>query len=35
MCFGVAPSELMPGAKNAVDVCLGVRPGEERGADRG
>jgi aminopeptidase len=28
MCFGVAPSELMPGAKNAVDVCLGVRPGE-------
>ena len=29
MSFGVAPSELMPGAKNAVDVCLGVRAGEK------
>lgn len=28
MSFGIAPSELMPGAKNAVDVCLGVRSGE-------
>jgi len=28
MSFGTAPAELMPGAKNAVDVCLGVRPGE-------
>src|SRR5271166_5302000 len=28
MFFGSAPSELMPGAKNAVDVCLGVAPGE-------
>lgn len=28
MSFGNAPSELMPGAKNAVDVCLGVQPGE-------
>ena len=28
MCFGIAPAELMPGAKNAVEVCLGVRPGE-------
>ena len=28
MSFGLAPSELMPGAKNAVDVCLGVRRGE-------
>jgi aminopeptidase len=28
MSFGVAPKELMPGAKNAVDVCLGVRAGE-------
>src|SRR5215475_14076960 len=28
MSFGIAPAELMPGAKNAVDVCLGVRPGE-------
>jgi len=28
MSFGPAPAELMPGAKNAVDVCLGVRPGE-------
>jgi aminopeptidase len=29
MSFGVAPSELMPGAKNAVVVCLGVRAGEK------
>ena len=28
MSFGIAPAELMPGAKNAVDVCLGIRPGE-------
>jgi aminopeptidase len=28
MPFGIAPNELMPGAKNAVDVCLSVRPGE-------
>lgn len=28
MHFGNAPTELMPGAKNAVDVCLGVRSGE-------
>lgn len=28
MHFGNAPTELMPGAKNAVDVCLAVRPGE-------
>lgn len=28
MAFGIAPSELMAGAKNAVNVCLGVRPGE-------
>src|ERR1700749_1017063 len=28
MCFGTAPNELMPGARNAVQVCLGVRPGE-------
>jgi leucyl aminopeptidase (aminopeptidase T) len=28
MLFGIAPSELMPGAKNAVYVCLGVRAGE-------
>ena len=29
MSFGVAPSELMPGAKNAVEVCLAVRAGEK------
>jgi len=29
MCFGIAPSELIPGAKNAVEVCLGVRAGEK------
>src|SRR6516164_4907489 len=29
MFFGIAPSELMPGAKNAVEVCLGVRAGEK------
>jgi len=28
MSFGTASPELMPGAKNAVDVCLGIRPGE-------
>jgi aminopeptidase len=28
MTFGSAHSELMPGAKNAVEVCLGVRTGE-------
>src|ERR1700690_665571 len=28
MGFGIAPSELMAGAKNAVNVCLAVRPGE-------
>jgi aminopeptidase len=28
MHFGMAPNELMPGAKNAVEVCLGVRRGE-------
>ncbi len=29
MSFGVAPNELMAGARNAVDVCLSVRPGEQ------
>jgi aminopeptidase len=29
MSFGNAPSELMAGAKNAVEVCLGVQPGEK------
>ena len=28
MYFGEAPTELMAGAKNAVDVCLGVQKGE-------
>jgi aminopeptidase len=28
MSFGIAPNELMAGARNAVEVCLGVRPGE-------
>ena len=28
MSFGIAPNELMPGAKNAVEVCLGVRANE-------
>jgi aminopeptidase len=28
MSFGPAPAELMPGAKNAVETCLGVRAGE-------
>ncbi|HTP68041.1 MAG TPA: aminopeptidase [Dongiaceae bacterium] len=28
MSFGKASNELMPGAENAVNVCLGVRPGE-------
>src|ERR1700736_4811562 len=26
--FGAAQAELMPGARNAVETCLGVRPGE-------
>src|SRR5215467_11869722 len=29
MHFGTAPNELMPGAKNAVEVCLGVQPAEK------
>jgi aminopeptidase len=29
MSFGPAPLELMPGAKNAVETCLAVRPGEQ------
>ena len=29
MSFGNAPNELMAGAKNAVEVCLGVQPGEK------
>jgi aminopeptidase len=28
MYFGHPDPELMPGAKNAVETCLGVRPGE-------
>src|SRR5271155_50483 len=28
MKFGPAPAELMPGAKNAIETCLAVRPGE-------
>src|SRR5215469_4031031 len=28
MSFGTAPVALMPGAKNAVDVCLNVQPAE-------
>ena len=28
MTFGNAPKQIMPGAKNAVEVCLGVRSGE-------
>ncbi len=28
MSFGIAPTELMAGAENAIDVCLGVQPGE-------
>src|SRR6267378_524290 len=28
MSFGNAPIELMAGAENAIDVCLGVQPGE-------
>jgi len=28
MSFGPAPGELMPGARNAVEVCLAIRPGE-------
>jgi aminopeptidase len=28
MKFGPAPTELMPGAKNAIETCLAVRPGE-------
>src|SRR5260370_1820268 len=29
MNFGSPQSELMPGARNAVETCLGVRPGEQ------
>jgi aminopeptidase len=29
MTFGIAPRELMAGARNAVDVCLAVQPGEQ------
>ncbi len=29
MTFGTAPTELMAGARNAVDVCLGVQPDEK------
>src|SRR5215471_13353580 len=29
MSFGIAANELMAGARNAVDVCLNVRPGEQ------
>src|SRR5271154_1698174 len=29
MKFGPALTELMPGAKNAVETCLAVRPGEK------
>jgi leucyl aminopeptidase (aminopeptidase T) len=28
MIFGEAPSDLMPGAHNAVEVCLAIQPGE-------
>ena len=28
MNFGVAPAELMPGAENAIETCLAVRPSE-------
>src|ERR1700687_3669517 len=28
MTFGAPQSELMPGAKNAVETCLGIKPGE-------
>ena len=28
MKFGPAPTELMPGAKNAVETCLAVKPNE-------
>ena len=28
MTFGAASTELMPGAHNAIDVCLAIRPGE-------
>ena len=28
MKFGAPQPELMPGARNAVETCLGVRPGE-------
>ena len=28
MLFGPAPDDLMPGAHNAVDICLGIQPGE-------
>ena len=28
MLFGEAPDDLMPGARNAVDTCLAIKPGE-------
>jgi aminopeptidase len=28
MRFGSAPAELLPGARNAVETCLGIQPGE-------
>ena len=28
MNFGSPQTDLMPGARNAVETCLGVRPGE-------
>jgi leucyl aminopeptidase (aminopeptidase T) len=28
MIFGPAPAELMPGARNAVETCLAIQPGE-------
>jgi hypothetical protein len=28
MSFGLPQDELMPGARNAVETCLAVRPGE-------
>ena len=28
MSFGSSQPDLMPGARNAVETCLGVRPGE-------
>ena len=28
MTFGDAPPDLLPGAQNAVNVCLAIQPGE-------